>query len=633
MNIILIDNYDSYTHLISNRIETITHYKPLIVKNDQLSIHQLTLFNPDIIIISPGPGHPAQSKDVGICSDVFKTFFDTPILGICLGHQLLGHTFGAKLTQSAPITHGKSVDIHHQKNRLFENVQTPFKATRYHSLELSDPLPDDLKCLARSENNSIMAIEHHTYPWFGFQFHPESVQTIHGDQLLKNFFEIATHWLTKRRTTKKTSPTHTFHAIPINCSLSTPEFFKEKFFEEPQAIWLDQSSGQTGFSIMGCPSYSIQPDSKTRLSQSIQSKLSEIHLSPDSSPLPFKGGIIGTIDYEERFKTSPTNNTSQWWWMDRFYTYDHTHNQWYDCCLSTEPTYSPGSFPTTVSADLEPSSSSDLEVQTLWSKEDYIKHIHATKTHLQKGNTYELCLSNQFKIQSTESPLATYLRLRTLNPARYSAYIQTPSRHILSSSPECLFKLDANGQVRSEPIKGTRAKGLTPEENQIIRDDLIHSSKDQAELLMITDLIQNDLAKVVKAPSLTVSDPLRCTELATVFQLSSIIEGKLQEHKTAWDVLLALFPGGSITGAPKTRTIELIQSFEQTPRGIFTGSIGYLSVDGAADFNIAIRTIDYQNDTYTIGAGGAITIESDPEDEYQETLTKADVLIRAVRGK
>ncbi|MEL7124535.1 MAG: anthranilate synthase component I family protein, partial [Bacteroidota bacterium] len=224
-----------------------------------------------------------------------------------------------------------------------------------------------------------------------------------------------------------------------------------------------------------------------------------------------------------------------------------------------------------------------------------------------------------------------YRTLRLTNPAPYSAFIKIPGMAFLSSSPECFFTLNNKQEIKSEPIKGTRALGATEDLTDQIKQELLDSAKDHAELLMIIDLIRNDLSKVCEMGSVVVEEMVRLTEYPTVLQTSSLILGKLLNGKTAVDIIKEIFPGGSITGAPKLRTMNIIDAHEDRARGIYTGSIGYLSLDQAAEFNIAIRTMVYETETNTLsfGSGGAILADSDPGAEFQEILVKAYALLRA----
>ncbi|EGW41408.1 chorismate binding enzyme family protein [Desulfosporosinus sp. OT] len=199
----------------------------------------------------------------------------------------------------------------------------------------------------------------------------------------------------------------------------------------------------------------------------------------------------------------------------------------------------------------------------------------------------------------------------------------------MCSSPERFLKL-GDGIAETRPIKGTRKRGETPEEDDALRTELLHSSKDRSELLMIVDLERNDLNKVCEPGSVEVTQLFDVEAYATVFHLVSTIVGKLKEGMTAMDLLMAMFPGGSITGAPKRRAMEIIDEVEHSRRGLYTGSIGYLSFDNSCDFNIVIRTAVYQDGIYHLGVGGGITCESELEFEFEETEQKAKALLEAI---
>ena len=184
---------------------------------------------------------------------------------------------------------------------------------------------------------------------------------------------------------------------------------------------------------------------------------------------------------------------------------------------------------------------------------------------------------------------------------------------------------------RQRPIKGTRKRGETPEEDMLMRTELENSEKDKSELLMIVDLERNDLNRVCNPGSVKVTELFTVEEYATVFHLVSDIEGDLEESKNVMDLLEAAFPGGSITGAPKYRAMEIIDEMENNKRNLYTGSIGYLTLDGDCDFNIVIRTALHKDGKYYLGVGGGITAESDLEFEYEETLQKAKAVLQAMR--
>lgn len=266
------------------------------------------------------------------------------------------------------------------------------------------------------------------------------------------------------------------------------------------------------------------------------------------------------------------------------------------------------------------------------SKVDYLAAVQRIKDYIESGDIYQANLTRRFMAQYDLLPFETYLKLRHLNPAPFAAYLDFGSGHILSSSPERFVRI-RNGRAQTRPIKGTRPRGKTPEEDRRHRLELINSEKDRSELLMIVDLERNDLGRVCKPGSVQVTELFELEEYATVYHLVSTIEGDLDTGVDVIDCLKAVFPGGSITGAPKIRAMEIIDELEPVQRGIYTGAIGYIGFDGQADFNIAIRTIILQQGKAFFSAGGGIVWDSDPKMEYEETIHKASALIQTLNAE
>lgn len=264
-----------------------------------------------------------------------------------------------------------------------------------------------------------------------------------------------------------------------------------------------------------------------------------------------------------------------------------------------------------------------------FSKENYLKSIKKVKEYIKDGHIYITNLTQRFQTKVKEDPFLIYEKLRDINPAPFSAYLNFDDFKVISSSPERFLKIEER-KVQTRPIKGTRPRGYNKKEDEKNKNELINSEKDKAELLMIVDLERNDLSKVCKPYSVKVRELFKLEEYSTVFHLVSTIEGKLKDSVNSIDCIKECFPGGSITGAPKIRSMEIIDEIEKVRRNIYTGSIGYIGFEGNVDMNIVIRTILIKEGIAYFGVGGGITSDSDIHMEYDETLDKAKALMRVL---
>jgi para-aminobenzoate synthetase component I len=268
-------------------------------------------------------------------------------------------------------------------------------------------------------------------------------------------------------------------------------------------------------------------------------------------------------------------------------------------------------------------------LQANFTRDGYCRAVRSTLDYIAAGDIYQVNISQRFTAQLLTEPWDLYRRLRFLNPAPFAAFLRFPEVTVASSSPE-RFILVENDYVETRPIKGTRPRGRTLAEDAALKKELIGSEKDRAELLMIVDLERNDLGRVCLTG--TVETPeLYCLETyATVYHLVATVTGRLPGNKNVFDLLPAVFPGGSITGAPKIRSMEIIEELESVRRGIYTGSLGYIDFSGRADLNIVIRTFVLKGKQAYFQVGGGIVADSQPELEYQETLDKARALLGAL---
>ena len=263
-------------------------------------------------------------------------------------------------------------------------------------------------------------------------------------------------------------------------------------------------------------------------------------------------------------------------------------------------------------------------IRSNFSKTDYLSTVQRAKAYIASGDIYQVNLSQRLSTSTDLPPAELYARLRQLSPVPYGAYLHCGDFHVLSASPERFLHFSPSSRtVETRPIKGTRPRGLTPELDRKLAVELLHSEKDLAELLMIVDLERNDLGRVCEIASIHVPERIALESYSNIHHLVATVKGTLRRDADRIDLLKSCFPGGSITGAPKIRAMELIDELESTNRGVYTGAIGYFGFDGTMDLNIAIRTCILKEGRAYFHVGGGIVADSEPEAEYQETLDKA----------
>jgi aminodeoxychorismate synthase component I len=260
----------------------------------------------------------------------------------------------------------------------------------------------------------------------------------------------------------------------------------------------------------------------------------------------------------------------------------------------------------------------------------YLADIERSQAELAAGESYEVCLTDQISTDACPDPFALYRRLRRSNPSPFAAFLRFGETAIVSSSPERFLSVGRDGAVQARPIKGTISRADDPAEDAARKAELAGDEKTRAEHLMIVDLLRNDLGRVSDVDSVRVPDLMVVEPYATVHQVVSTVTGQLEAGRSSVECVKNCFPGGSMTGAPKERTMEIIDELEDEARGVYSGAIGYFGVDGAVDLSIVIRTIVIRPGRTTIGAGGAIVMQSDPEEEFDEILLKARAPMAAI---
>lgn len=289
---------------------------------------------------------------------------------------------------------------------------------------------------------------------------------------------------------------------------------------------------------------------------------------------------------------------------------------------------------------IENANKPDLEIKEMqktvlksnFKKEDYIQSIEKIRQYIKAGDVYQVNMTQRFEGETNMESYDLYNRLRTLSPAPFGAFLNFKDINILSNSPERFIKMQ-DRKIDTRPIKGTRPRGKDEIEDLKYKEELLNSEKDKAELLMIVDLERNDLGRVSKIGSVKVEELFKLEEYANVNHLVAKITSKLHDDKDEIDLIKASFPGGSITGAPKIRAMDIIEELEQLKRNVYTGSIGYIDFCGDMDLNIAIRTLIKKDKKVYYQVGGGITWDSNPEEEYEESIQKGKSIKRALNGE
>ncbi len=365
------------------------------------------------------------------------------------------------------------------------------------------------------------------------------------------------------------------------------------------------------------------------------------NVNEDGDAIPFTGGAIGYVSYEalhQLFKLSsdktqePALPDVSFGLYDWALIQDHLEQVSYLYFLPDCPEEIIAQLTTRIAEEKTPSEFIELNayscspLQADISAESYRANVEKVQAYIQAGDCYQVNFTQRFSGNFTGSTAAAYLHLRRALTGPFSAYMNTPSGDILSLSPERFVELDG-GRIMTQPIKGTAPRGESPEDDQALAEELQASTKNRAENVMIVDLLRNDFSKICEPYSVKVPELFSLQSFTNVHHLVSRVTGRLQ-HGQGWrDVLLASFPGGSITGAPKKRAMEIIDELEDSKRSVYCGSIMYLSLNGRMDSSIAIRTLVQADGKIYCWGGGGIVADSDPELEYQESLHKISLLL------
>lgn len=524
-----------------------------------------------------------------------------------------------------------------------------------------------------SRRTSRQSLSHHSRLASGERF----VGTVESEDIVGNVGDVPIH---EHRTV-------TLHVRELPLTVSSAAIFTALFADEPEAVWLDGNMPghpDARFSIMGAPtgplSRVVTADvpagtvevRSTDGTETLRSgffdwlngdlESSELVQSPEVAELPFafRLGWVGYLGYELKAEVgSPGKWQSEhpdalMMFLDRALVVDHEEDRVYllalsgggvtedDCAAwfdettrrvdvieSDVDTAKPDSMaagPAVRSRESETLTDFPPELQARHSRTEYLDLIAEAQRLINDGETYEVCLTNMLEMPWTRDALETYEGLRRDNPTPFGAFLKSPGVNVLSTSPERFVRISASGVAESKPIKGTRPRGSSPEEDEALKAGLHSSVKDRSENLMIVDLVRHDLGVTAEIGSVEATKLFDVETYATVHQLVSTIRSQLRDTATSVECIRAAFPPGSMTGAPKHRTMSIIDDLEQGPRGVYSGAVGFFSLDGAVDLSVLIRTAVASAGALSYGVGGAIVALSWRVAEYRETVVKTQNL-------
>ncbi|MGF1430230.1 aminodeoxychorismate synthase component I [Kitasatospora sp. LaBMicrA B282] len=675
MRILLLDNYDSFTFNLVQYLAEVNGTEPDVVVNDDPHWHYDLVHDYDAVVISPGPGSPENAADFGHCAEILARG-ELPVLGVCLGHQGIAAVHGGQVERAPEPYHGRLSPVHHDGTGLFAGLPSPFDAVRYHSLTVSRLSPI-LEATAWTADGLLMGLRHRDLPLWGVQFHPESIGGADGHRLLANFLELAReHHRVHGRPLRPAPP-----SLPAPATRYLPRrqlklltrtlvtrwddevAYHRLFRGGPHAYWLDSSRPDDGpgrFSIMGDASgplgrvasadvthgtVTVHSASGTEVIAGpfldwLDRDLRDISTELPELPFDFALGWVGYLGYELKAECggravhrAPTPDAVLVF-SARALVLDHATGTSHLLALAEPGQEERAQAWLDLAAErLALTEGRRLHLASppqalgrLSARHDHAAYLDLVETCQQEiaaGETYEVCLTNMLAGDNPPDPWEAYRYLRRVSPAPYAALLSFGRLSVLSTSPERFLRVDRTGLAESRPIKGTRPRGANRQEDQALLADLRGNEKDRAENLMIVDLVRNDLGRCAETGSVAATELFAVESYAKVHQLVSTVRAQLRSDRSAVDCVRAAFPPGSMTGAPKVRTMQLLDRLEQGPRGVYSGAIGYFSLNGAADLSVVIRTAVITEGSIRYGVGGAVIALSDPELEYQETVVKA----------
>ncbi|HEX3239343.1 MAG TPA: aminodeoxychorismate synthase component I [Solirubrobacterales bacterium] len=694
MRTLLVDNHDSYTYNVFHLLAAASGEEPVVVNNDAVSWRVLQRSDFDAYVLSPGPGRPERWHDFGVCRDiltysevpVFGICLGHQGLGNLLEggvnvapeamHGRLSHvrhsgtglfegvpqdfsvvryhslaitrSMGSEGEETAWADDGVVMGIEHSTRPMWGVQFHPESVATEHGLQIAKNF------YALAERHAATA----SPPRRRAEMSPQGQQNGPSAAVeVEPEARMDIHW----REFEGEAPTE--------------QLYERLFGDAESSFWLDSADAPTWLaqcSYLGTSDgpgnclleydvdageIAVERDGvRTIVHKSIFDFLDRELALNGIEPPPvvdrgLVGGFVGYLGYECKADTGARNLHSSdlpdaaFMLANRLLAVDHAKGRSYLFALGpagdgaaerwleeVEPIVAAAIAEPPPLAPLAEPEDPDGHVSFRCGRgrERYLADILRSQAELAAGESYEVCLTDQISTDASPDPYALYRQLRRTNPAPFAAFLRFGENAIVSSSPERFLSVDRERQVQARPIKGTISRHEDPQEDAARRQFLSDDEKTKAEHLMIVDLLRNDLGRVCDVGSVSVPDLMVVEPYATVHQVVSTIVGSLEPHRSAAECVRHCFPGGSMTGAPKERTMEIIDNLEAEARGVYSGAIGYFGLDGTTDLSIVIRTIVMRPGRTTIGAGGAIVMQSDPEEEFDEILLKARAPMTAI---
>jgi para-aminobenzoate synthetase len=694
MRTLLVDNHDSYTYNVFHLLAAAAGEEPVVVNNDAVSWRVLSRSDFDAIVLSPGPGRPERWHDFGVCRDILRyseiPVLGICLGHQGIGNLLEGGVSTAPMAMHGRLSHVRHSDsgIFEGIPQDFSVVRyhslaiTGPPGPEGHVTAWAD---DGVVMGIEHTKRPIWGVQFH--PESIATEHGRAIAEnfyAMASRLRNKPLPTPSRRADNPPMAGENGPSTPREAVEASMRLRlreiegeapTEALFERLFAEADNAFWLDSVDAPTRLaqsSYMGTSagrdrcllSYDVEAGEiaieRARRSTVEHRSIFDLldrevakHAVEPPAELArgLVGGFVGYLGYELKADCgSPNLHSSDMpdalmMLANRVIAVDHVRRRTYVCAVGREDDAEADAWvemaaavvaetladpPRPVPTPDPQNPAPRVSFQSGRGREQYLADIAHSQSELAAGESYEVCLTDQFSTDASPDPFVLYRHLRRSNPAPFAAYLKFGERAIVSSSPERFLSVDRERRVEARPIKGTISRSEDPVVDSARRAELAEDEKTMAEHLMIVDLLRNDVGRVCDVDSVSVPELMAIEPYATVHQMVSTIEGYLEPDRSPVECVHSCFPGGSMTGAPKLRTMEIIDGIEDEARGVYSGAIGYFGLDGSTDLSIVIRTIVMRPGRTTIGAGGAIVMQSDPVDEFDEILLKAKAPMAAV---